>query len=241
LVSLFAASVALEDGDILAVSSKAAAAAEGAVIDLATLTASAEAKAWDDRLQRPHRNPAFRQAILNETHRLNGELKEGCPMAMLAEVRPDGLPEGTILSANAGLDLSNTPEGTAIGWPVDPVATARSIRIAFAERFGVQIGVLLTDSCCRPRRRGVTAIALTVSGFAPLMSEIGKPDLFGRPMQMTEEAVADQLATAANAVMGNAAQSIPAAVIRDHGIALTPFDGWVPGIEPEEDLFKGAL
>jgi coenzyme F420-0:L-glutamate ligase/coenzyme F420-1:gamma-L-glutamate ligase len=241
LFALISASVELEDGDILVVSSKAAATAEGTVIDLASLKPGDEAKMWDDRLHLAERDTAFRQAVLNETKRMNGEVKGDCTVAMLAEVRPEGMPHGTILAANAGLDKSNTPKGTAVGWPLDPPATAKSLRVAAEETLHIRIGVVLTDSCCHPRRRGVTAIALAVSGFFPIVSEIGKPDLFGRPMHMTEEAVADQLATAANAVMGNAAQSIPAAVIRDHNIPLTESEGWVPGIDPEEDLFRGAL
>ena len=63
----------------------------------------------------------------------------------------------------------------------------------------------------------------------------------GRPLTVTQEAVADQLATAANIVMGNADQRCPAAVIREHGFALGPFEGWVPGIEPRDDLFRALF
>jgi len=83
----------------------------------------------------------------------------------------------------------------------------------------------------------VTAFALVVSGFDPLVSKIGERDLFGRELTMTVEAVADQLATAANMIMGNAAESRPATIIRNHGIPFTDFEGWVPGISKEEDLF----
>ncbi len=106
---------------------------------------------------------------------------------------------------------------------------------------GVRIAVLLSDSCCRPRRLGVTAFALACAGLDPLVSQAGREDLHGRKLRITTEAVADQLATAANFAMGNADQSIPAAVIRDHGLSLSDFCGWVPGIEPEEDLFRGII
>ena len=75
------------------------------------------------------------------------------------------------------------------------------------------------------------------SGLDPLLSQKGKTDLFGKPLKITTEAVADQLATAANFLMGNAAQSIPAVIIRDHGLTLSDWEGWIPGIEPEKDLF----
>ncbi|MBU1123155.1 coenzyme F420-0:L-glutamate ligase, partial [Patescibacteria group bacterium] len=106
---------------------------------------------------------------------------------------------------------------------------------------GKKIAVILTDSCCRPRRIGVSAYALTVSGIDPLEDRIGKKDLFGKELLMTMESRADQLATATNMLMGNTNESIPAAIVRDHGLELSDFEGWVDGIEPEEDLFAGIL
>ena len=79
---------------------------------------------------------------------------------------------------------------------------------------------------------GVTAFALVCVGLDPLLSQQGVEDLFGKPLRITTEAIADQLATAANFVMGNAGQSTPAAIIRAHGLRLSDFAGWVPGIEP---------
>ena len=73
------------------------------------------------------------------------------------------------------------------------------------------------------------------------MPQKGKQDLFGKELKITTEAIADQLATAANTLMGNASQSTPIVIIRDHGIPLSDFAGWVPGIEPSADLFRGIL
>ena len=101
------------------------------------------------------------------------------------------------------------------------------------------IAVILSDSCCTPRRQGVTAFALAVSGLDPIRSEIGSVDLFGKKLRMTHEAVADQLSTAANFLMGNAGQSVPGVIVRGHGLKLSNFEGWVPGIKAEEDLFQG--
>jgi coenzyme F420-0:L-glutamate ligase / coenzyme F420-1:gamma-L-glutamate ligase len=97
--------------------------------------------------------------------------------------------------------------------------------------------IILSDSCCRPGRLGVTAFALCCCGIDPMRSEVGTKDLFGKTMRVTQEAVADQLATAANAVMGNANQCCPAAIIRDFAFKPSDFCGWVDGIEPGEDLF----
>ncbi len=267
LAALLLASASIAEGDIVVLSSKAVATAEGAAIDLHTLTPSKEAKRWSTACGR---SPAFCQAVLHEVERLHGKVIGTCPGALLTELRPDGLAEGTIFAANAGLDQSNVAEGFAIGWPRDPVASVRRIRQEIEQCHGepvepwrralpfdelrvtpslkegrkmkrTKIAIILSDSCCIPRRRGVTAHALVVAGIDPLHSEIGHKDLFGKPLRITIEARADQLATAANILMGNAGQSVPAALIRNHGIPLTRFEGWVPGIEPEHDLFRGLL
>lgn len=85
------------------------------------------------------------------------------------------------------------------------------------------------------------AFALATCGVDPFKSEIGEQDLHGKTMHITVEARADQLATAANMLMGNSAQSIPAVVVRNHGFSFSNFCGWVDGIEPEQDLFSAIL
>ncbi len=232
LASILSTETAFEKGDILVVSSKAIATTEGAQYILSALTPSEDAKTYAGKI---HRDPHFVEAILLETKRLRGSVRGTCPGALLTEVRPEGLPHGTIFAPNAGLDESNTEKGTAIGWPKDAVFSASSL----SKTLGIP--VIITDSCCIPRRSGVTAFALTCCGVDPLRSEIGKKDLFGKPLTITTEAIADQLAVAANFVMGNASQSIPAAIIRDHELPSSDFCGWVPGMEPEEDLFRELL
>ena len=199
--------------------------------------------------ERIHRSPAFCAAMLRELERLNGTIIGTVPGAALTEVRPEGM-QGSILVANAGLDESNAPEGMAVGWPRDPVASVGRLRKELEERIGAprgpraptaprksmkessvplvpsvpsvpSLGIILSDSICTPRRSGVTAIALVASGLNPLQSQKGKEDLFGKPLKITTEAIADQLATATNFVMGNAAQSVPAVLIRDHGLMLS--------------------
>ncbi|OGJ77277.1 coenzyme F420-0:L-glutamate ligase [Candidatus Peribacteria bacterium RIFOXYC1_FULL_58_8] len=237
LAALLAAHEKFLEGDIIVISSKAIATVQGARIDLQKIQPSPEAQEW---ARRSGRSPTFRQAVLDETKRLKGRVVGGSELAMLTEVSPEGL-KGTLLVPNAGLDQSNVPDGFAIGWPLDPIASATLLRTRLQESTGKRLAVIVSDSCCRPRRWGVTAFALVACGLQPLTSQIGRKDLFGRPLTMTVEAVADQLATAANAVMGNADQSIPAAIIREYGVALNDFCDWVPGIEPEDDLFKGAF
>lgn len=243
-VSLASDGPPLRAGDIFVISAKAAAAVEGAAIDLRALTPSPSAADFNRRTGRSTR---FCEAMILELNRLHGKVLGAVPGAALTEVKPDGLARGSILVANAGLDESNAPAGFAIGWPRDPVASARKLRKALEKRMqndeyeGRNIAVILSDSCCVPRRSGVTAMALTVSGMDPLQSQKGRKDLFGKPLHITVEAVADQLATAANFLMGNAGQAIPAVIIRDHGLTLSEWEGWAPGIEAEEDLFGGTL
>ncbi len=224
----------LKESDIVAVSSKAIATIDGNLIDLKNVTPSKEAEEWS---RKTGRSPAFCEATIQETKRLRGTVRGFCPGALVTEVRPDGMPEGTIITANAGLDESNAGEGFAIGWPLDPVKSAKELK----EALGGKVGVLITDSCLRPRRRGVVAFALTVAGFDPFAPQQGKEDLFGKQLRITTEATADQLATAANFLMGNAGQATPACIICDHGIPMTEFAGWVPGIEPDQDLFKELI
>ncbi len=240
----------LQSGDIVVISSKAVATIEGAMQNLSSISPTTEAGEWAKRCGG---TPQFRQAVLNEVQRLNGKILPGCPQAMLTELRPEGIPSGTILVANAGLDESNAPEGYCIGWPRDPVESVRRLRRELEnqlrekrkepfdkaqDRQREKFAIILSDSTCRPRRIGVTAIALVVSGLDPVQSSIGKSDLFGKKLRMTQEAVADQLATASNFLMGNAAQAIPMVIIRDHDIPLSDYEGWVAGIEPQEDLFQ---
>ncbi|PIR50815.1 hypothetical protein COU78_04535 [Candidatus Peregrinibacteria bacterium CG10_big_fil_rev_8_21_14_0_10_49_24] len=227
-----------EDGDILVISSKVCAITEGATIDLSSLSISDAAEQWAKRCGR---TAAFRQAVLNETQRMHGTVIGECPLAMLCELQPEGLQEGSILAVNAGLDCSNIEKGNAIGWPKDPVRSTNALRNALEKATGKRLSVIMSDSCCRPSRLGVSAMALTVSGMEPLLSQVGREDIFGNTLSMTHEAVADQLATSANFLMGNADQMIPVVLIRDHGIPRSDFSGWVPGIQREQDIFQGLL
>ncbi len=224
---------AYREEDIVVVSSKIVATSEGAAIAVDALQPSTEAMTIASITAQ---DPRFVEAILRETKRRHGAVRHCCPGAILTELAPEGM-RGSILIANAGLDQSNTEKDTVIGWPEDPVRSTDTLRAALERKLGFRIGIILSDSCSLPRRKGVVAIGLACSGIDPLLSLKGIPDLSGRPLLMTTEAIADQLATAGNAVMGNAAQSIPAAIIRNHGVALSDFSGWVPGIMKNEDLF----
>jgi coenzyme F420-0:L-glutamate ligase/coenzyme F420-1:gamma-L-glutamate ligase len=224
----------IRDGDIVVVSSKAIATVENAAIDLAAVKASQEAV---DLAEGHSKSAEYYQVVLDETARMHGSVIQSVHGIVLTELKPDGMHEGSILVPNAGLDQSNVQEGYVIGWPVDPVESARKL----CEGIDSDIGIIITDSGLSPRRKGVISFALTVCGFDPFTSMIGKPDLFGNAMSITEEAHADQIATCANFLMGNTDQSTPAVIIRGHGLALNDFSGWVEGIEREKDIYHGVI
>jgi coenzyme F420-0:L-glutamate ligase/coenzyme F420-1:gamma-L-glutamate ligase len=143
--------------------------------------------------------------------------------------------------ANAGVDASNVGPGsgdTVLRLPDDSDASARRIREAILERHGIAPGVVVSDSLGRPWRFGITDLAIGVAGFRPLEDLRGTPDADGRPMAATIRAVADEIASAAELVLGKAARR-PAALVR--GASPPPGAGSVAGdvlMPPEIDLFR---
>ena len=145
--------------------------------------------------------------------------------------------EHGFVCASAGVDRSNTPgEGWLVLLPADPDASAARIRAALAQRFGVAPAVIVSDSFGRPWRQGTTDVAIGVAGMRPLVDLRGTKDGRGRPLESTVIAVADELAGAAELVMGKAA-AIPAAVVR--GFAVPAGDGSARDLvmPRERDLF----
>ena len=115
--------------------------------------------------------------------------------------------------ANAGVDLSNVETGWAALLPIDPDLSARRIRDRVRARAGVEVGVVVSDTFGRPWRNGLVDVAIGCAGVAAVADLRGVPDAHGRPMEVTEIAVADQVASAAELAMGKAS-GIPAVVVR---------------------------
>ncbi|MCU0309423.1 MAG: coenzyme F420-0:L-glutamate ligase [Acidimicrobiales bacterium] len=115
--------------------------------------------------------------------------------------------------ANAGIDLSNVERGQAALLPVDSDRSARRIRDGLRHRVGVDVAVIVSDTFGRPWRRGVTDVAIGCAGVAGIVDLRGTTDAMGREMQVTEVAVVDEIAAAAELVMGKAS-GIPVAVVR---------------------------
>jgi coenzyme F420-0:L-glutamate ligase/coenzyme F420-1:gamma-L-glutamate ligase len=145
--------------------------------------------------------------------------------------------EHGFVCASAGVDRSNTPgEGWVVLLPRDPDASAAGIRAVLGERFGVAPAVVVSDSFGRAWRQGTTDVAIGVSGMSPLLDLRATDDAGGRPLESTIIAVADELAGAAELVMGKA-EGVPAALVR--GYRVGPGDGSARELvmPPERDLF----
>ena len=202
------------DGDVVVVTSKVVSKAEGRVVAAA------------DR----------EQAITDETVRVvaTRERPDGGPPLRIVENRL-----GLVMAA-AGVDASNTPEGTVLLLPEDPDASARALRAALRERFGARLAVVLTDTVGRPWREGLVDIAIGAAGLAVLDDLRGRRDAHGRELNVTVTAIADEVASAAELVRGKAAGR-PVAVVRGLGRYVTDDDG--PGaqalVRPSgDDLFR---
>jgi coenzyme F420-0:L-glutamate ligase len=187
------------DSDILVVSSKFVAMSEGRFVKLDTVRPGAKAKKLARKFKMDER---IAQLVLQEADMIVG----GIPGFALA------IRKG-MMAPNAGIDKSNVPPGHVILYPKNPFASAQRLRQKFMDR-GIKIGVVLADSRLMPTRKGTTGIAIACAGFEPVEDDRGEKDLFGNTLRVTLRAVADSLATAGVAVMKEAAESTPAAVVR---------------------------
>jgi coenzyme F420-0:L-glutamate ligase/coenzyme F420-1:gamma-L-glutamate ligase len=142
------------------------------------------------------------------------------------------------ICANSGIDLSNIERGYAALLPIDSDKSARRIRDIIRAKLGVNVGVVISDTFGRPWRKGLTDVAIGIAGIAGVVDLRGTPDSLGRIMQVTEVAVADELASAAELVMGKSS-GVPVAVIR--GADKEWFrDSKISELvrPPQEDLFR---
>lgn len=201
----------LQDGDILAVTSKVVSKAEGRMISAA------------DR----------EQAITDETVRVVATRAYPGGVTRIVENRLG------VVGAAAGVDASNTPDGTVLLLPVDPDDSAGVIRAALSARFGFRLGVIITDTLGRAWREGQTDVAIGASGVVVLEDLRGSTDTQGRSLEVTLPAVGDEIAAAADLVKRKAS-GLPVAVVRGMAHLL---DAAAPGarvlVRPsEKDMFR---
>jgi coenzyme F420-0:L-glutamate ligase/coenzyme F420-1:gamma-L-glutamate ligase len=220
----------LVDSDVIVVSSKFVAISEGRVVRLATVRAGAKAKELGAR----HRmDPRLCELVLRESDEVLG----GIPGFLLAS--KDGL-----LTPNAGIDKSNIRHGMVVLYPRRPEASARRIREALKFSRGVSIGVVICDSRLSPTRRGTTGVAVAASGIEAVLDMRGKSDLFGNVLKVTSQALADDLSSAAEVLMGESDEAIPIVLV--HGVATqmlrdVEYDGRRFAIGIDEDVFLRSL
>ena len=199
LAALIAGRADLRDGDVLVVAQKVVSKAEGRVVRLADVEPSDEAR----RLA-GEQDPRRIEVVLRESARI----VRARPPLIIAETRHG------FVCASAGVDASNAPEpGTVVLLPEDPDASAALLRERLGELMGSEIGVIVSDSFGRAWRRGTTDVAIGLAGIRPLLDLQGERDPVGYELHATVIAVADELAAAAELVLGKTAGT-PAAVIR---------------------------
>jgi coenzyme F420-0:L-glutamate ligase/coenzyme F420-1:gamma-L-glutamate ligase len=224
LAALIAGAVALEDGDVVVVAQKVVSKAEGRVIELEAIEPSVAATEIAGADGRDARQV---EAVLGEAARIvrrRGGL-------VIAETRHG------FVCASAGVDASNAPApGQLVLLPVDPDASAARLRGRLRELTGRDLGVVVTDSFGRAWRQGTTDVAIGAAGVPVLLDLTGERDLVGYEFHATVIAVADEIAGAAELVMGKT-RRIPAAVVR--GLDLHG-DGTARDIvmPRERDLFR---
>jgi len=141
--------------------------------------------------------------------------------------------------ANAGIDLSNVERGQAALLPDDSDRSARRLRDGLAGRFQLDVGIIISDTFGRPWRRGLTDVAIGSAGVLPILDLRGSPDAFGREMQVTEVALVDELASAAELVMGKSS-GIPIAIVRGADMSWFGSGSVQEQIvrDPQDDLFR---
>lgn len=220
-----ASGVELREGDILVVTQKVVSKAEGLLVDLKSVEpsdiATRYALQWG-------RDPRQVEVVLRESARI---------------VRMD---RGLIISqtrhgfvcANAGVDASNVPgDDTVCLLPRDPDASAARLRAELARQAGVELAIIISDSFGRPWRQGIVNVALGVAGIAPLADYRGQPDDFGRVMNSSVMAVADEIASAAELATGKIDRT-PFVIVRGYPYQHAAGSGAQILMDPAADLFR---
>jgi len=214
--------------DILVVTQKIVSKSEGRFVDISAVQPGAEAKRLAELVCK---DPRFVEVVLSES----AAVVRAVPNVLITRHR-----NGFVM-ANAGVDRSNMGPANAemvLLLPADPDASAARLREGLAARFGTALGVVISDSFGRPWRYGVVNVALGASGMPSLVDKRGQPDRDNRPLEVTQIALADMVATAAGLAAGEGNESVPAVLIR--GLSWNAPDAKAAAlIRPlSEDLFQ---
>ncbi|HEV2282227.1 MAG TPA: coenzyme F420-0:L-glutamate ligase [bacterium] len=227
--TLRSAELAPAAGDALVVAQKIVSKAEGSVVDLTAVHPGPEAVRIAQTIDK---DPRLVEVVLRESVRVV-RAQHG---VLITEHRLG------FISANAGVDHSNVGLGPDVVslLPRDPDASARAIRDALRDAFDAAVAVLINDSHGRPHREGAVGVCIGAAGLDPVVSLVGRPDLYGYMLRTSSEAVADELAGAATLVQGQCAEAIPVVLIRGLALARSAEDTGAGRLlrDPSRDLFR---
>lgn len=217
----------IEPGDVLAVAHKVVSKAEGRIVRLADVVPGEPARELGELTGK---DPALCEVILGESRKVVRRRRS----LLVCETHHG------FICANAGVDASNTAEGTVVLLPVDPDASARRIQHALSQAAGGRVGVVITDTHGRAFRRGLVNVAVGVAGFEPVMDHRGGRDREGRMLVATDQALGDEIAAAAGMLIGKASGR-PAALVR--GLRTAPAPGCLHDLvrREDQDVFRARV
>lgn len=221
--------IAIEDFDVLVISSKYLSISEGRIKKLSDVNPSHEAILMAKKY---HINSKMMELIIRESDEIFG----GLYGFVLTSVH-------NILAPNAGIDKSNIPKDHVVLYPKHPYESLETLRNNFLISSGKKIGIVLSDSRILPMRKGTTGVALACSGFEPIIDLKGTKDLFGNVLKYTSQNIADCLASIGTMVMGESDASTPVIVLRGLKLKFTnrPISSESLGIESKFDLYIRGL
>jgi coenzyme F420-0:L-glutamate ligase/coenzyme F420-1:gamma-L-glutamate ligase len=217
----------IQEKDVLVITHVAVSKAEGNVVNLDEVAPSERAK---EIARETDKDPALVEAILRETK----EIVRMRRNSLITETK------NGIVCANAGVDMSNIEgERNIVLLPKDPNASAQKIRQKIRRLTGCDVAVIVSDTHGRPFRMGEINVAIGVAGIKPIRDRRGEKDLFGYVLRIKQTAVADELASAAELVIGQADEGIPVAIIRGYKYQATEKATAAELTRPKEkDLFR---
>jgi len=224
LVDLILESSEINDGDILVFSQKIVSKSEGRILSLSSVNPSLLANGIASSYGK---DPRLVELILSESKRIV-RMENGI---IIVETKHG------FVCANAGIDESNVQVGYAALLPEDPDKSANQLKVRIKQYTGKNVAVIISDTFGRPFRLGQTDIAIGIAGIEPILDYIGKPDTFGKIMQVTATAIADEICSAAELVMGKV-QRCPIAIVRNYNFDFS--DAKIQKLlrSEHEDLFR---
>ena len=224
IVSLQREKIQAVEGDILVVTHKLVSAAEGRIYDASQVPISTEAESISEETSR---SPLKVAVALKEAKRIVRR-----DQVLITETQHG------LITDYSGVDEANAPKGSVVALPEDPDSSAQRIYSALSAYLGFRIPVIITDTQGRPWRKGVVNYAIGLAGMSPFVRNKGKRDLYGQELKSSLVCLADEIASAAELVMGQADEGIPVVLVR--GITYEKYDGSARDIlrEVSTDLYR---